>query len=386
MGTARRLGAFVMMAVGLTACAPRPMDPRLHAQVRRDLPESGNGIVRVRFLGVQGFVIQRNEDRVVTAPLYSNPALDDVLSDKKIEPNKAVVRAFLPREWVSGATAILVGHSHYDHLMDVPLIAHELAPEARVVGSVTARDLVASLGASDGDYFVDPQRVIAVNDAAQDGGDGVDYRSCLRRPREGCIHGSGEGRWFPVGPRVRIRALCSRHSPQFLRANTAWPGCKAPLSGPPQRASHWALGDTFAYLIDFLEDGVPLYRVYFQDSPTDREFGHVPSELLAEKRVDLALLTAGAFDQVDDFPESIITTLDPRYVLLGHWEDFFRIPSRRMRALWMFDFVDLTDRLDRLRGPFARPRRWEGEYWFPAPGQLFVFPVGEPVNDTQGPR
>jgi len=115
-----------------------------------------------------------------------------------------------------------------------------------------------------------------------------------------------------------------------------------------------------------MDGGRPVFRVYYQDSPTDRGFGHVAKELIDEKPVDLALLNAGGFNQVDDFPETIIANTRPRYVLFGHWEDFLRSQEQPLRPLWMYDFAELAGRTARLGPPF----------WFPAPGQLFVFPVG----------
>jgi hypothetical protein len=359
-----RCGAAALAAAVLAGCASGRIDPRHHAQVRADLPESAAGVVQVRFLGVQGFVVRRGADVVMTAPLYTNPSLATVLAGGRIWPDRRRITTYLPREWVSDVAAILVGHSHYDHLMDVPFIAHGMAPRATVYGSLTTRKLVAAIG-TEPDFFVAPDRVVAVNDAAQPGGDAVDYRECPRKPKEGCIWGSGPGRWLAVAADVRIRALCSRHSPQFLRFPPTWQGCDAPAQGPPRKPSQWPIGDTLAYLIDFLDGGRPVFRVYYQDSPTEREFGHVARELIEEKAVDLALLNAGGFNQVDGFPESIIATLRPRYVLYGHWEDFLRPQEQPLRPLWMYDFSELARRTEGL-GP---------AFWFPAPGQLFVFPV-----------
>ena len=45
-------------------------------------------------------------------------------------PDEAAIRAFTPAR----VDAILVGHSHYDHLLDVPSIARRTG--ARVVGTI----------------------------------------------------------------------------------------------------------------------------------------------------------------------------------------------------------------------------------------------------------
>jgi hypothetical protein len=361
--TDRRVFA-VCTVLSLAGCTTGRVDPRYHAQVRPPLPEAAAGTVQVRFLGVQGFVIRRDADVVMTAPFYTNPSLGTVLADRRIWPDPDRVTRFLPAEWVADAAAILIGHSHYDHLMDVPFIARQMAPRAQVFGSLTARRLLAAIGSTP-DFHVGPDRVIAVNDAGQPGGDAVDYRECPRKAKESCVWGTGPGRWIDVNANVRIRALCSRHSPQFLRLPPTWQGCNAPAEGPPRKPSQWPIGDTLAYLIDFMEGGRPVFRVYFQDSPTNRGYGHVAKELIDEKPVDLALLNAGSFNQVDDFPESIIANTRPRYVLFGHWEDFMRTQEKPLRPLWMYNFKQLARRAVAVGKPF----------WFPTPGQIFVFRV-----------
>ena len=80
----------------------------------------------------------------------------------------------------------------------------------------------------------------------------------------------------------------------------------------------------YAYLIDFLDEGRPVFRVYFQDSGTNEPVGYVPVTLLREKRVDVALLCVwGDFHRLRRHPEGILENTRPRHAVLGHWEDFF---------------------------------------------------------------
>lgn len=95
---------------------------------------------------------------------------------------------------------------------------------------------------------------------------------------------------------------------------------------PPANMNEWREGRTAAYVVDFLDPktDVPLYRVFYQDAPSGSPVGHVPAALLADKRVDVALMCVGTYDHVDDAtPALALTALAPRYALGGHWEDFF---------------------------------------------------------------
>jgi hypothetical protein len=57
---------------------------------------------------------------------------------------------------------------------------------------------------------------------------------------------------------------------------------------------------------------------------TDVPTGLPPDVILAGKRVDLALLCVGASNDTQDAPAPTIAALSPRYVIGGHWEDFFK--------------------------------------------------------------
>ena len=283
----------------------------------------------MRFLGVAGFSLRLGSDVVLTAPLYSNPPLVEE-AFALIFPDKARIDRFHPE--TRDVKAILVGHAHYDHLMDVPYVWAR-TPGARIYGSRTTKNILASYSSSapPDPRFDTPvpaipsDRVIALNDK-------VDTRNCGGRiPSRGeagseCAdYPRQDGEWETVTSTLRIRALCARHPPQFLWIHQA-PGCvNAPSTRLPVAANDYREGEPFAYLIDFLRDGRPVFRVYFQDVPSDGPFGRVPEILFdGERRVDLALLCVGNWNLVENRDaEKIIGNLKPQHVMLGHWENFF---------------------------------------------------------------
>jgi len=350
--------------LALLACrSTGSLDPRLHFQSRGEVEaQPGNDRVRVTFLGTQGFLLERAGQAVLTAPLYSNPPLDRVLRNDPLRVDERLIDELLPASWVRDVSAILVGHAHYDHLMDVPYVARTKATSAVVYGSRTMAHLIASA-------FADRARLRSVSPV-------VDYRMC---PGLEVCQGDNAGQagaWIPVtgdphtGPSVRVRALCSEHSAQFAGLGPLWKGClREDRPELPSRAEDWPIGDTLAWLVDFLQDGKPVFRVYYQDSATSPTRGYVHPELLEERAVDLALLCAGAFDQVSDNPAGILRNTRPRYVLFGHWDDFFRPQSQPFHALPGHDFTPLANRMTTAPGvPLLA-----GRFWFPAPGASFVF-------------
>ena len=354
------------LALGAAGCAHQYLDPRLYGQVREPVPDIAPGTLQVRFLGVGGFIIQRGTDIVMTAPFYTNPSEGFLLGASQVRPNETLIKSLLPERWAGTATAILVGHTHYDHFMDVPYIAKAIAKDALLYGSLTMKQLAMAPP-----YQLDPNRIVVVSDVG--GQDRVDYRKCPVKPKEGCNHGPGSGDWIKVNDRVRIRALCSRHA-----APRVWTGCRTSVTPEPTRVGDWKLGDTYAYLLDFLDaTGTPVFRVYYQDTATSPTYGYVPDDLVTDKAVDVALLCAAGFDWVKDNPARIMKNSKPRYVIYGHWESFFKPQtSRPLETLGYFDYADLVARMEALAKPPPIGISWPGQFWIAAPGNLWVFEPG----------
>lgn len=315
--------AAALAAVLSSGCLPKALEKV------SEVPDPAR--VQVRFLGVGGFVVRRGHDVVMTAPLYSNPREGDLVLGS-IRPNPEILDRYFSEHALEAEMAelraILVGHGHYDHLMDVPYFLDK-AKAAQVYGNVTTKRILAGLGEDVS------RRVTALNDPANPV---ADFTNCTEDAGFGCVRFPGQpGRWLDVqgtDRRVRIRAFCSCHPPQVLHAIHFWPGClSGELSSPPTKADQYREGEVFAYLIDFMEDGRPAFRVYYQDAPVARPDGWVPEAVVSERAVDLALLCAGNFDAVDE-PESIVSdNLCAEAVIIHHWEDFFDPEHSKLKMI-----------------------------------------------------
>jgi hypothetical protein len=295
-------------------------------------PKAPGDVLRAVYLGTGGWILEYAGETVLAAPLFTNPGflragLGPIRSDS------AMVDAYMSRYDVSRALAILVGHAHYDHLMDVPSVARRHAPRARIVGSKTvALTLGTWSGVAD--------RVDVVDDSAGDQ--------------------ETVGRWLRYGARVRVMALRSYHAAHF-EGHILFHGARAaPLSKEPASAAEWVDGETYAYLIDFLArpDSIA-YRVYYQDAVAPPPAGFAPDALVAEHPVDVAILVPSTFDQVDWHPEAFVDNLRPSYVILGHWEDFFLPMEGLARSIRLTDLGHFERRLERVfHGQWWRPDRW----------------------------
>jgi len=283
--------------------------------------------VTIEYLGVGGWLLRMGDAAILTAPFFSNPGLVDV-GMGRIEADTAAIDTFLPP--IADVKAILVGHAHYDHLMDLPYILRTHAPRARAFGSRTAVNLLL------GDPELDPDRLISVEEVAGD-------------------HES-PGEWTRVaGGRIRFMALRSGHAPHFMGIHLYQGQLDEPADRLPDRAGGWVEGTPLAYLIDFLSpDGEVVYRVHMQDAASSPPDGF-PPPLADGIAVDLAILCAPGFEEVTDYPEGILARLAPSHVLPGHWEDFFRSRHETTRAV---PGTDLEGFLGRMEAALPAGSRW----------------------------
>ena len=280
-------------------------------------------VISVTYLGVSGLLIEHQTHVLVTAPFFSNPSLRMVSprvtrllrSTPRISPDTLLIERLLPA-LADRASAILVGHGHYDHLMDIPYIALRRATSARIFGGPSVRHMLmgdSTLRSNGG------KRVVAISLG--------EAGSKNRR-----------GVWFYTADSAyRFMALVAGHAPTYraLRHSYLYTlgSVDTDLDSLPHTAAEWKLGEPYAYLIDVLsDDRRVVFRIYFQDAPSEPPLGFPPAEVLAERAVDLAVLCGATSSNVPNTPDSLLKVLKPSQVLVAHWEDFFRQQTLPIQA------------------------------------------------------
>lgn len=280
-------------------------------------------LISITYLGVSGLLIEHQGHVLLTAPFFSNPSLAMVRprltrllrSSPRISADTQAIDKMLPRS-ADRATAILVGHGHYDHLMDIPFIATRRATTSRIYGGPSVRHMLmgdSALRSNGG------QRVVAI-------------------PAPAVGMGERRGVWYySEDSAYRFMALIATHAPTFRQWRRSYTftasSVDVDLDSLPHTAAEWKLGEPYAYLIDVLAAGTvePVFRIYFQDAPSEPPLGFPPGDLLAERAVDVAVLCAATSSNVSNTPDSLLAVLKPRQVIVTHWEDFFRsqtLPSQ----------------------------------------------------------
>ena len=340
----RRLFVLLFAACGSSSAPPpeldAPVSPSIDAPVAK--PKQS---LEVKSLGVQGFELKLGDDIVLTAPLFTRQSTIEVGLNLPIEVDTAAVDAGLAGIPLDKVRAIVSGHAHYDHLLDVTRVM-EKAPGATLYANRTAKHIFAALAPDTcgpaPSPTIDRTRVVAMDDPAASY---VDWTNCPSQKPPGA---PVEGTWVTApGGHVRMKAFCSMHPDQIGPIHFAPGSIDVDQCKLPSAASQWLEGSTLAILIDFLDDaGKPTFRVFYQDAPTDAPVGHVPPAVLAEHPVDLALLCVGSYNAVADHPTSILANIQPRYAISGHWEDFFQAASEPPQPIPLLDLPTYMMRAD----------------------------------------
>ena len=276
-GCGARLGAF-----------PFDLDRQLESGLGLSLHFYSVSCMRLGFGGIELLV-----DPFFTHLPFRRAALGRVV------PEQPQVQPYL--EELARVRAVLVGHAHYDHALDLPAVDQALHPDARVLGSPTLAHTFAPCG---------PDRpIVALEDLATQ---------------------QHRGDWWthPSAP-LRVLPILSGHPNQWAFVHLYRHSLSEDRDSCPSRAWHYQEGVTMAFLVDFLDELDRIERrVFVQTSSTGLPAGLCPQ--LSERPVDLALLPMDCANAAMKGP-SILDHMEPRVVAFNHWGDFFRSKDQEPR-------------------------------------------------------
>jgi hypothetical protein len=309
--------------------------------------DSADTLVEITYLGTSGILVRYRGAALLTAPFFSKPMLKHVALSMiplgangfRMTPDTTLIERFLPAS-ADNASAILVGHGHYDHLLDVAYITNHRAKSARVYGGASIRHMLMGDSALRADGG--PRLMTILTSSA-----GTRERA---------------GEWIYTDDRsFRFMPLVATHAPTVKRLGLSYHFADGRLSNDlkslPVDASDWKLGEPYAYLIDVLAPGetAPRFRIYYQDAPSKPPHGFPPEGLLDERRVDLAIICAATSTYLDNVPDSLLKILVPRNVMVTHWESLFRrgTLSVQFNAAW-----DIDNFIERVKRGLPADSKW----------------------------
>lgn len=271
--------------------------------------------VRVRWLGTAGHVIQASGITLLVDPFLTRPSLLRTAA-LPLRPTPEAWWPWLPHH----IDAILVGHSHYDHLLDAPVIAQRTG--ARLAGSRTTASFARASG-------VPEDRIHEV-------------------PSEG-----GE---VSVGP-LRIRFIHSLHG-RIAAGRVPFDGEVRKPPELPARLWDYRMGGAFGVHVEG-----PGWSLYHNGSADliDTE--------LEGLRADVVLAGLAGRQATPGYLERLVTALQPNLVVPTHHDFFFRPLDAGPQLLPGIDMEGFVTEMRRLRpGTGIRMPTYEDVLHIPCDG------------------
>lgn len=102
--------------------------------------------VQLRYLGTAGFVLETGDYTLVIDPYVSRPSFK-ALAAGPLVADRALIRRVIPR-----ANDVLVGHSHFDHVLDTPDLCRQTG--ARLIGSSDTANVARAAGLAEAQIVV----------------------------------------------------------------------------------------------------------------------------------------------------------------------------------------------------------------------------------------
>jgi len=291
----KKLFPILIFIFSITACSKKIHDTSIISK-GETITIAANAKDTLEWIntGTAGVIARYKTTAIIIDPFISNPPIKKVAFGKII-PDTALVEKIYSNEILNQTKAVFVGHGHYDHIIELPAIAARLNPDATVFCSNSTKNLLA------------PTSLNKIVDAEQF-----------------AVNHLQEGTWlYNSDSSVRSMAFLGTHPPHFLGITLYKGNAKKPLKKLPNRAKQWKLGTALTYLIDFMENGKPVFRIFTQSSSCKDSVGLFPATLLKEKGVDVSFSGAATAGSRIAYLQRTIDIAQPKIMVLTHWENFF---------------------------------------------------------------
>ena len=240
----------------------------------------------LQWLGINAFRLTQGGTTVLLDPYVTRQT-------------KPLCKPELVRRCFPAAAAVVISHSHWDHLADAHVVAAHTG--AVVFGSRTTVNVCRSFGIPDG-------QLVELDD-----GDLAE--------RAG----------------VSVRFLRSAHMP-LPDGTVAYPGCyEAPPCRPPQAAPEYLEGGTFAVLLELGGCRV-----------LDIGSANLVEDGIRGLEVDVLLLSAAGWQRTPQYLERVFSCVSARVVVPCHHDDFLQPLTEGIRVRDPAGLAELVRRVPEL--------------------------------------
>lgn len=247
-------------------------------------PDAHQPQLSATWLGVTTLLISDGEHAILTDPFVSRPdGLLPLITDQRVAPEPAAIEKWLYQDGVPPIRAMVVGHSHYDHLLDAGAVGNKTG--ALLIGS----ESTANVGRGAG--FPENQVIVAA-----------------------------PGKPIEIAT-FRVTFIPSKHA--GATGGRPLGDIESPLA-TPARISEFRQGGSFSILIEH-ELGSILHH---------GSAGFVPGAL-DDYQVDVVMLGIALLPDLGTYLEEVVDAVGAKRIIPTHWDDFTRPLSEPVKPLPM---------------------------------------------------
>ncbi len=244
--------------------------------------DSATGTVTATWFGVTTLLFDDGETQILVDGFFSRPSLTDMLLDRPVRNDAAMINYVLDEYRLRRLAAIIPAHSHFDHAMDIGAIANRTS--ASILGSASTAAIARGAGVP-----------------------------------EDQITEAVEQQVYEFGA-FRVTLLHSTHAPIGWSGSVPLPGTIDEPLVMPQPISAWREGGSYTIVI-----GHPQGTAIVQASAGFSDTGAMSAELAA----DAVFLGVGGLETLgreyaEQFWQSMVTTSGAGSVYMVHFDDFTR--------------------------------------------------------------
>ena len=243
--------------------------------------------LKIRYLGTAGFILSDQHRTVVLDPFISRPSLWQTFTQPLLSDPALVKR------YISKADEVLIGHAHYDHILDAPEVCKQTG--ARLIGSQASLMYGRSAGLSE-------QQILETK--------GRETIDC--------------GKWQVVGlPSIHGKALFGR---------VPLPGDMTTPPPYPPKFHHLRRGQVFNWWIH-----TGKLSVVHIDSADFIE------QELQGRQADIVCLCAIGRKYRPNYVKDVVRLLKPKYIIPCHWDTMLTPidqPPKLLPGVNIPEFID----------------------------------------------
>jgi L-ascorbate metabolism protein UlaG (beta-lactamase superfamily) len=292
---ARSIASLIVVLVAAASCGRPSLRRYREYFTATELPSIVPGHeVRATFLGVSSIYFTDGETNLMIDGYLTRPDLLTNGLATKVEPNRTTIRSNLNRAGIVKLDAVLVAHTHFDHVLDAPVVA--MMTGAKLIGSEETLMVARGLNFPEDRYvLVTPEQPMHFGD-------------------------------------FTVTVLRTRHGPTFSftggrgQRPAEAPDLDAPLV-PPVAWTSYPVGDCYLFHIAH-----PLGNVVVQPSA-----GYVEGQL-DSFTADVVFLGIGRLGELgpsyrESYFDEIVGATGAKRIIPIHWDNYNEPLSDQLRPI-----------------------------------------------------